>query len=260
MTALDLRTFRAMGRAMAATNGYAAKQSSAMYPTDGDMIDWMYGRQRIFSFTFELYPQGGAHGTPHYPPDEVIGRADEAQPRGRALPHGQGWLSLRGPRARRAARLYCGPFFDDLEIAPWLERRPGGGDTATRRRWARGDPARRPPAGLGSVRPGGPGHRAGAGPRRGRRPDDRALAAHRPARERPARRCACATGWACPPSAGPTTACGSSSSTPTAPPGHPARTSAATRRAASRAGARLTRAVPAEPGWPATGHRAGGRR
>ncbi len=58
MRALDLRVFRAMGRAMAATNGYTAMQSSAMYPTDGDQIDWMYGRQGIFSFTFELYPQG----------------------------------------------------------------------------------------------------------------------------------------------------------------------------------------------------------
>ncbi len=74
MRAIDLRTFRAMGRAMAATNGYAAMQSSAMYPTDGDQIDWMYGRQGIFSFTFELYPKGGGTPRHHYPPDEIIGR------------------------------------------------------------------------------------------------------------------------------------------------------------------------------------------
>ena len=63
-----------MGRAMAATNGYRAQQSSAMYPTDGDQIDWMYGRQGIFSFTFELYPRGGGTPKHHYPPDELIGR------------------------------------------------------------------------------------------------------------------------------------------------------------------------------------------
>jgi carboxypeptidase T len=74
MRALDLRVFRAMGQAMAATNGYAAMQSSAMYPTDGDQIDWMYGRQGIFSFTFEMYPRGGGTPRHHYPPDEVIGR------------------------------------------------------------------------------------------------------------------------------------------------------------------------------------------
>jgi murein tripeptide amidase MpaA len=74
MSWLDLRTFRAMGRAMAASNGYVARQSSGLYRTDGDMIDWMYARQRIFSFTFELYPRGGVGAERHLPPDEVIGR------------------------------------------------------------------------------------------------------------------------------------------------------------------------------------------
>ncbi len=41
---------------MAATNGYRARQSSDMYPTYGDEIDWLYGTQRIFSYTFEMYP------------------------------------------------------------------------------------------------------------------------------------------------------------------------------------------------------------
>ena len=58
---------------MAARNGYKAEQSSDLYITDGDQIDWMYGKQRIFSFTWELYPTE----TPtvwgdHYPPDEKI--------------------------------------------------------------------------------------------------------------------------------------------------------------------------------------------
>ncbi len=73
MTADDHATFVAMGRAMARTNGYTAQQSSDLYPTDGDEIDWMYGRQHIFSFTFELYPteQVSSHAD-HEPPDEVI--------------------------------------------------------------------------------------------------------------------------------------------------------------------------------------------
>ena len=73
MTADDHATFVAMGRAMARTNGYTAEQSSDLYPTDGDEIDWMYGRQHIFSFTFELYPteQVSSHAD-HEPPDEKI--------------------------------------------------------------------------------------------------------------------------------------------------------------------------------------------
>ena len=69
----DQRTFVAMARAMAGMNGYRAQQSSDLYITDGDQIDWMYFRHRIFSFTFELYPteQVSSHAD-HEPPDEVI--------------------------------------------------------------------------------------------------------------------------------------------------------------------------------------------
>jgi carboxypeptidase T len=73
MTADDHATFVAMARAMAAKNHYTAKQSSDLYVTDGDQIDWTYGTQHIFSFTFELYPteQVSSHAD-HEPPDEVI--------------------------------------------------------------------------------------------------------------------------------------------------------------------------------------------
>jgi len=75
MTADDHATFVTMARAMAGRNGYAAKQSSDLYVTDGDQIDWMYGTQHIFSFTFELYPteQVSSHAD-HEPPDEVIAK------------------------------------------------------------------------------------------------------------------------------------------------------------------------------------------
>jgi len=56
MTVDDHAVFVAMAQAMAHMNGYTAKQSSHLYVTDGDEIDWLYHQYRIFSFTFELYP------------------------------------------------------------------------------------------------------------------------------------------------------------------------------------------------------------
>jgi len=52
MTWVDHVAFYRMATAMAARNGYTAMQSSQLYVTDGDQIDWMYGSQRIFSFTW----------------------------------------------------------------------------------------------------------------------------------------------------------------------------------------------------------------
>ena len=73
MRADDHRVFVAMGRGMASRNGYTAQQSSDLYKTDGDFIDWMYGRHRIFAYTIELYPtETVAKPTDHEPPDEVI--------------------------------------------------------------------------------------------------------------------------------------------------------------------------------------------
>ncbi|MFV2062977.1 MAG: M14 family metallopeptidase [Chloroflexota bacterium] len=139
MTRLDRRVFRAMGRTMAASNGYSAKQSSAFYPSDGDMIDWMYGRQRIFSYTFELYPRGGSAKARHYPPDEIIGRGTERNRVAVVYLMGKARCpySSLGPQAARA---YCGPFFDDLEVSRGWKVDPDGTDTATDGRWQRGDP------------------------------------------------------------------------------------------------------------------------
>jgi hypothetical protein len=69
----DQKTFSAIARKMASLNGYTAQQSSDLYITDGDMIDWMYGRYRIFSFTIELYPtETIAKPNDFDPPDEAI--------------------------------------------------------------------------------------------------------------------------------------------------------------------------------------------
>ncbi|MFI2745208.1 M14 family metallopeptidase [Kitasatospora sp. NPDC018623] len=73
MTADEHDTFAALGRGMAATNGYTPEQSSELYITDGAIDDWLWGAQRIFAYTFEMYPgPNGSDG--FYPPDEVIGR------------------------------------------------------------------------------------------------------------------------------------------------------------------------------------------
>jgi carboxypeptidase T len=66
-------THAALGRAMAATNGYTPEQASDLYITDGSIDDWLWGDQRIFNFTFEMYPTGFGGGG-FYPPDEVIDR------------------------------------------------------------------------------------------------------------------------------------------------------------------------------------------
>jgi carboxypeptidase T len=66
-------THAAIGRTMASSNRYTPQQASDLYITDGSIDDWLWGDQRIFSYTFEMYP-GQFGGGGFYPPDEVIGR------------------------------------------------------------------------------------------------------------------------------------------------------------------------------------------
>jgi carboxypeptidase T len=73
MTADDAATFKAVGQKMAASNGYTPEQSSDLYITDGTIDDYLWGTQKIFDYTFEMYPTSGAGGG-FYPPDEVIER------------------------------------------------------------------------------------------------------------------------------------------------------------------------------------------
>ncbi|HET9139751.1 M14 family metallopeptidase [Actinophytocola sp.] len=65
-------THARLGQMMAQTNGYTPQQSSDLYITDGTIGDWLWGNQRIYSYTFEMYPVSGGGG--FYPPDEVIAR------------------------------------------------------------------------------------------------------------------------------------------------------------------------------------------
>ncbi|WJV46489.1 M14 family metallopeptidase [Streptomyces flavofungini] len=73
LTQDDRDAFAAVGRKMAASNGYTPEQSSDLYITDGSIDDWLWGDQKIFGYTFEMYPRS-AGGGGFYPPDEVIER------------------------------------------------------------------------------------------------------------------------------------------------------------------------------------------
>ncbi|MEU9404592.1 M14 family metallopeptidase [Streptomyces sp. NPDC048281] len=73
MTADDAAAFKAVGRKMAASNGYTPEQSSDLYITDGSIDDYLWGTQKIFDYTFEMYPTSSSGGG-FYPPDEVIER------------------------------------------------------------------------------------------------------------------------------------------------------------------------------------------
>jgi carboxypeptidase T len=138
MTRLDALAFRRMGRHMAATNGYRPEQSSAMYKTYGDEIDWLYGTQRIFSYTFEMFPTTAVTSpSRHYPPDEIIGR--ETRRNREAVLYLMEQASCPYRALGRAAS-YCGPLYDDLEVARGWTTNPDGTDTATSGTWQRGDP------------------------------------------------------------------------------------------------------------------------
>ncbi|MFF9621741.1 M14 family metallopeptidase [Streptomyces griseosporeus] len=73
MTADDYNAFRTVGQKMAASNGYTPEQSSDLYITDGSIDDYLWGTQKIFAYTFEMYPRSSSGGG-FYPPDEVIER------------------------------------------------------------------------------------------------------------------------------------------------------------------------------------------
>ena len=70
LNADDERMLRTLGQQMAATNGYTPEQASDLYITDGSIDDYLWGRYKIASYTFEMYPSFGGGG--FYPPDEVI--------------------------------------------------------------------------------------------------------------------------------------------------------------------------------------------
>jgi len=136
-------TFRTIGVEMSRTNGFTPEQSSDLYITDGDSIDWMWGSQGIWAYTFELYP-GSFGGGGFYPPDEVIGRETT---RNRTASLILAEYADCPYRAIGKQNQYCGGggggatvWSDDFEAAKGWTTNPGGSDGATTGAWERGDP------------------------------------------------------------------------------------------------------------------------
>ncbi|MEA2610916.1 MAG: carboxypeptidase [Chloroflexota bacterium] len=138
MTVDDHAALAALGRRMAATNGYTAMQSSSLYVTDGDEIDWAYGVHHIFMYTMELYPRGGVGNARYYPPDEVIAAQTNRNKAAILM-----LIEAAGcPYAVIGkARQDCGPLYDDFETNTGWARNPLGTDTATGGVWQQANPA-----------------------------------------------------------------------------------------------------------------------
>ena len=141
MTVDDHAALRAIARRMAGKNGYVAKQSSSLYVTDGDEIDWAYGRHRIFMYTFEMYPSHAQVSSTarFYPPDERIGPQTERNKEAILYLMEQAGCvySILGKTVT-----HCGPLFDDFEISRGWKTNPLGTDTASDGRWERANPAK----------------------------------------------------------------------------------------------------------------------
>ena len=97
MTTQDHAALAAIGRHMAATNGYTPEQASDLYISSGTTRDYQYGVYRIFAYTFEM-------SVKDYPDDSMIapetGRNKEVGP----VPDGTRRVSAGRPRRGRAHR------------------------------------------------------------------------------------------------------------------------------------------------------------
>lgn len=141
MSRLDHAALVAMARRMAALNGYKAEQSSALYVTDGDEMDWMYGRYRIFSFTFELYPRELNTVLGDFYPDDSRISAATARNRTALLRLIYRAGCTYADLGSAYVRADCGPMYDDFEINRGWTLNSEGTDTATAGKWQVGPPA-----------------------------------------------------------------------------------------------------------------------
>ena len=163
MTADDHAALVALGRKMATTNGYTAMQSSSLYVTDGDEIDWAYGLEHMFMYTFEMYPSHSKVSSTarFYPADELIAPQTE---RNKAailmLIDAAGCpYSLIGK-----AKTNCGPLYDDFETyGGWVTQPARHRQRQGRRLAARRPGPDQPPGGDRPVRLPGAGDRLPGG-------------------------------------------------------------------------------------------------
>jgi carboxypeptidase T len=138
MAADDLAAFKAVATGMANLNGYTAMQASDLYIYDGGSIDWLYGDQRIFALTIEVYPVDHSHPG-FYPPDSII-QAQTTRNDGAVL-----YFLEHVACPYAAAGLddtHCGPLDDDFEAARGWQVNPLGNDTATGGSWQRAIPVK----------------------------------------------------------------------------------------------------------------------
>ena len=134
MTVDDHAALVAIGKHMAATNGYKPEQASDLYLDSGTSRDYLYGMYRTFAYTFELSIKA-------YPDDSMIASETGRNKEAVLYLMEQAWCpySVRGA-AVRAAR--CGAFDDDMEVGRGWVVNPDGTDTAPLSgRFARADPA-----------------------------------------------------------------------------------------------------------------------
>ena len=199
MTATDHQAFVAMGKAMAASNGYTARAGERpVHQLRRRGSAGSTARQRIFSYAFEMTPATPAAGTTR-PTSSSPGR-----PAATARRCCTCWSTPTVPmRATRQGAAYCGPLLRRPGDRPRLDEptpmAPTPRPTVPGARGIRGRLALRQLGGATS----GPGVLVtGAGRcRRGRRHDD-ASARRGPRCPRTAPpRSGCATGWASTPAA-----------------------------------------------------------
>ena len=134
MTRDDHAALMSIGKHMAGTNRYRPLQASDLYVTSGTTRDYLYGRYRTFSYTFEL-------SVKDYPDDSLIARETGRNKEAVLYLMEQAWCpySVLGATVR-AAR--CGAYDDDMEVRRGWVVNPDGTDTApTSGRFARGNPA-----------------------------------------------------------------------------------------------------------------------
>jgi carboxypeptidase T len=133
MTSQDHAALAALGKHMAATNGYKPEQASDLYISTGTSRDYQYGVYRIFAYTFEM-------SVKDYPDDSLIawetGRNREAV----LYLMERSWcpLAVLGAAVSKAR---CGAFDDDLEVYRGFIVDPDHTDTATSGRFVRADPS-----------------------------------------------------------------------------------------------------------------------
>ncbi|HET7726887.1 MAG TPA: M14 family zinc carboxypeptidase, partial [Candidatus Limnocylindrales bacterium] len=134
MTRDDQAALSAIGRRMAATNGYRPIQASDLYVSSGSSRDYLYGTYRIFVYTFEL-----STGADYFDDSRIASETGRNREAVLYLAE-RAWCpySVLGADVRRAR---CGAFDDDLEVPRGWTVNHDGLDTASGGRWQQGHAA-----------------------------------------------------------------------------------------------------------------------